>query len=263
LLIQKESSNESEEDDGIWSDVKDTFFLGIPIFLSMLSWTAMKTTDSALLGHVSADALAAAALSDLWTMSTGVLIQGRVLGILVGAAVGAGNPKLGGIYLQVSLVILGSILFVVFGCWWVTERVWLAFGSDPTIAHMAGFYARVLAFSLPAQLVFSQISQFFSSQKIMHPEVNATAAAVAANLILGLVFVLGIPVPGWRGFGFAACPVVTLLVVYVQLLVMWYVYIHKKRLHEPCWDGWSLREITWSRIRVFCELYIPAGKETM
>jgi hypothetical protein len=35
----------------------------------------MKTTDSALLGHVSADALASAALSDLWTMCSGVLIQ--------------------------------------------------------------------------------------------------------------------------------------------------------------------------------------------
>ena len=32
----------------------------------------MKTTDTALLGHVSARALSAAALSDLWTMCTGV-----------------------------------------------------------------------------------------------------------------------------------------------------------------------------------------------
>ena len=43
----------------------------------------MKTTDTALLGHVSADALAAAALSDLWTMCTAVLIQGRILSVLV------------------------------------------------------------------------------------------------------------------------------------------------------------------------------------
>jgi Na+-driven multidrug efflux pump len=49
----------------IWRDVNDTIMLGIPIFFSMLSWVGMKTTDSALLGHVSAQALSAAALSDL------------------------------------------------------------------------------------------------------------------------------------------------------------------------------------------------------
>lgn len=77
-------------------DAYDTVVLGVPIFLAMLSWIGMKTTDSALLGHVSADALAAAALSDIWTMCTAVFIQGRVLGVLIGAAVGAGNPKLAG-----------------------------------------------------------------------------------------------------------------------------------------------------------------------
>jgi Na+-driven multidrug efflux pump len=46
----------------------------------------MKTTDTALLGHVSREALSAAALSDLWTMCTGILIQGRALDILVGGA---------------------------------------------------------------------------------------------------------------------------------------------------------------------------------
>jgi len=49
----------------------------------------MKVTDSALLGHVSKEALSAAALSDLWTDSTGVFLQGRVLSTFVGNAVGS------------------------------------------------------------------------------------------------------------------------------------------------------------------------------
>lgn len=71
LIAKKESSSlvdEEEDDPTLLQDAKDTLFLGVPIFLAMLSWVGMKTTDSALLGHVSADALAAAALSDLWTM---------------------------------------------------------------------------------------------------------------------------------------------------------------------------------------------------
>ncbi len=47
-------------------------------------------------GHLNQDALAASALADLWTMATAVLLSGRILGVLIGGAVGAGNPKLAG-----------------------------------------------------------------------------------------------------------------------------------------------------------------------
>lgn len=248
-----------DDEDSIFRDAYDTIRLGIPIFAAMVSWVGMKTTDSALLGHSSADALAAAALSDLWTMCTAVFVQARVLGVLCGAAVGAGNPKLAGVYLQVSYYVLGMILILVFICWSLTEQIWLWQGSDPKIARMAGYYATVLAYSLPGQLAFSQLSQFFSSQRIMRPEVTSASIAMGLNLVLGLVFVLGIPIPGFAGFGFTACPIVTTIVVYIQLLILWYFFIHVQRLHEACWDGWSWKEITWGRIRTFADLYFPAA----
>jgi multidrug resistance protein, MATE family len=235
-------------------DIHDTIWLAGPIFMAMLSWVGMKTTDTALLGHVSGDALAAAALSDLWTMCTGILVQGGILSVLCGSAVGAGNPKLAGIYLQVSYFVLAGLGVLVMISWWFTEKVWLAFGSDPEIAHMAGFYAQVLAWSIPGQLIFSQLSQFFQAQRIMHPEVNSSMVALFLNLTLGLVFVLGIPIPNFEGYGFPACPTVTTAVVYIQVLFFYTVYIHNQKLHEECWGGWSYKEITWERIKTFSDL---------
>lgn len=196
---------------------------------------------------------------DLWTMCTAVLIQGRVLDVLVGGAVGAGNPKLGGIYLQVALVVISVVAVGVFVFWNVTEQVWLAFGSDPEISRMAGYYARILSFSIPGQFVFTQLSQFFSAQRIMHPEVNASTFALVCNLFFGLIFVLGIPFKGFGGYGFKACPIVTSIVVYVQLLLFWFVYIYKQRLHADCWDKWAWNEITWPRIKTFSGLYFPSA----
>jgi MATE family multidrug resistance protein len=115
----------------------------------------MKTTDSALLGHVSRDALAAAALSDLWTMCTAILIQGRVLDVLVGGALGANNPKLAGIYLQVAYLVTGIVAIFVIVAWCFTEQVWVAFGSDPEISKMAGYYARILALSVSVVMGFT------------------------------------------------------------------------------------------------------------
>jgi Na+-driven multidrug efflux pump len=219
----------------------------------------MKTTDTALLGHVSRDALSAAALSDLWTMCTAMLIQGRALDVLVGGAMGAGNPKLAGIYLQVAYAVISVVAVGVFICWNLTERIWVAFGSDSEISQMAGYYARILSLTIPGQLLFTQLSQFFSAQRIMRPEVNASTCALVLNLVLGLIFVLGIPFPNFEGYGFAACPIVTSSAVYVQILVLWYFYIHKQRLHEPAWGGWSLKEITWERIKTFSALYFPSA----
>jgi MATE family multidrug resistance protein len=242
-----------------WQDARDTIQLGVPIFFSMLSWVGMKTTDSALLGHVSAEALSAASLADLWTMCSQVFVDARVLGVLCGSAIGAGNPKLAGIYLQVSLVVLSSVLIFVFSCWWLTKQVWLIQGADPQLAGMAGHYARVLALSLPAQLVVTQIYQFFAAQKILTPEVNASSLALITNLLFGMCFVLGIPFPGWDGYGFPACPVVTTFATYVQVAVLMIWYIHIQRLHESCWPGWKWHEVTAARIQTFCELYVPSA----
>ena len=65
LIMKENLDNDADASSSVWADAMDTVTLGFPIFLSMLSWVGMKTTDSALLGHVSGDALAAAALSDL------------------------------------------------------------------------------------------------------------------------------------------------------------------------------------------------------
>jgi len=202
------------------------------------------------------------ALSDLWTMTTSVLLSGRILGVLIGGAVGAGNPKLAGIYLQVSYVVLFATSIFVFLAWNLTEKVWLMFGSDPEIAKMAGYYATVLSYAIPGTIIFGQLSQYFSAQKIMHPEVYSSAIGLFANLLFGLIFVLGWPIPSFDGYGFEACPAVTTVVTYVQLAFMLVVYVYYQKLHKECWPGFKLKEITWARIKTYSELYFPAAFST-
>lgn len=188
-----------------------------------------------------------------------MLIQGRVLSILIGSAVGAGNPKLGGIYLQVAYVVLSAIAVVVIILWNLTEQVWLGLGSARLVSEDAGYYAGVLSLSIPGLVAFSQLSQYFSAQRIMQPEVTASSVALFMNLVLGLTLVLGFPIPGFNGFGFAACPIVTAAVVYVQLLVMVVDSIYIKKYHKECWGGWNLKEVTWQRVKTFSALYFPSA----
>jgi MATE family multidrug resistance protein len=250
------------------ADVADTLHLAVPMFMARVSVTGMKTIDTALLGHVSGSALSAAALSDLWTMCTQVFIQGRVLSILVGQAIGANNYYLALVYLRISYFILGMLSIVVMISWCYTEQVWLILGQSRDIAKDAGYYSFVFIFSIPPQLVCSQLSQFLSAQRIMKPQVIASSMALLCNLVLGLALVLGIPFPGFDGFGFKACPIVTVSVVWFQCLFLYFYWV-------KCVDNASLARdsssgnkhqisswtegITMERIGTYSKLYFPAA----
>eukprot|EP00466_Bigelowiella_natans_P007909 jgi/Bigna1/82392/fgenesh1_pg.92_\ len=102
------------------AEALDILWLAVPIFFSRMAWTTIKTTDTALVGHVGTNELAAVALSDLYTSSTGCLVMGRVLGVFASQAYGSGNKKLAGVWLQVSLVVLFVVAIAVSVAWSLT-----------------------------------------------------------------------------------------------------------------------------------------------
>jgi len=265
-----QNTNEDENRSlDILSDVMDTFHLAMPIFLARVSYVGMKTTDTALLGHVSGQALSAAALSDLWTMCTAVLIQGRVLGVLVGQSIGADNPALALVYLRISCLTLGVLSIGVMISWSFTEQVWIWLGQSEEIAKDAGYYSFVFIFAIPAQLGFGQLSQFLSAQRIMKPEVTASLMALLCNLVLGLGLVLGIPFLGFDGFGFKACPLVTVVIVWFQFLLLYLYWLNYDDTTSPRpstssnankqWISLLTEGVTMERMRTFSALYFPAA----
>lgn len=256
----------------IFDDAIDTLHLAAPIFISRVSFTGMKTTDTALLGRVSGEALSAAALSDLWTMCTGVFIQGRAVGILVGQCTGANNHSLALVYLRISYIILGLISIGVIISWTYTEQIWIVLGQSRDIAKDAGYYSNAFIFSIPAQLAFRQMSQFLSAQRIMRPEVTTSMVALGFNLLLGSIFVLGFPIPGFDGLGFKACPIVTVVVVWIQSTVLWTFFRdilkkdssfsasqHNGASKKHDYIALTIDGITLDRIRTFSALYFPAA----
>ena len=239
----------------IWDLVK----LSIPIAISRLSWVAMKTTDTALIGHTGTRFLTATALSDLYTSSTGVFIQGGVLSIFASQAVGSPNKRMAGAWAQVSLFVISIIAIPVMIAWACTGPLLRAFRTSGNLVDPASYYALVLMIAIPPRVCISQISQYFMAQRITDPLVNSGLIAMVVNLVLGLVLVLGVPIPGWDGFGFQACAVITVCVEWLQLLIYVFWYCYTLRLHEECWPGWSWNHITTERVVAFTKMYLPAA----
>ena len=109
--LPQQRQQEKEEPIAWLHEVTDLLRLAVPIFISRVSGTAKAITDTALLGHIDTDSryLLASAMSDMWTQSTGVFMNGRVLGTFCSQAFGAGNKSLAGVWLQVSLCVVAAI----------------------------------------------------------------------------------------------------------------------------------------------------------
>lgn len=128
-----------------WREIADLAKLAFPIFVSRISGTLKAVTDTAILGHLDGDSryLLASALSDMWMSSTGVAMNGMVLGIFCGQAFGAGNKQLAGIWLQVSLCVLFAVSVPVACLWLATGWVMGAVGQPAERASDAAYYAQV------------------------------------------------------------------------------------------------------------------------
>lgn len=237
--------------------------LAIPLAISRLSWTAMKTTDTALIGHTGTEYLSASAVADLYTQSTGVFINGGVLSTLVSQAYGSTNKKMGGIWLQVSLVVLGALSLPVILSYLLCGPALVFMGVNEDLIRFAAYYAFILVIAIPPRIVIGQISQYLMAQGMANPLVKTGLFSMVVNLILGVIMVFGLGIPGFSGYGFWACPVVTVVVEWVTLFIYVYWYCYKQRLHEKggCWpeDNFQWAYITSERVREYSSLYFPAA----
>ena len=225
----------------------------IPIFFSRCAWVVMKMTDSALLGHTGTKYLAASSLSDLWTMTTGVFILDRILGVMCSQANGAKKYEMIGIWFQVSMVVVCTAGIVVMISWWCTGPILSLLGQPYELAHYAGIYASVLSLCLPGRILFAELSQVLQSQSILRPSVVAGTSAMIFNLIFGFILVIVLQL------GFIVCPAVTVMAEVLQSIIIVGYYIWYKGVASHCWPSTSIFEnVTKERFIEYVRLYLPA-----
>ena len=245
------------------------------ILTSSLSWVGMKTTDTALLGHAGTEYLKAAAVSDLWTSSMGVLLSGRVLATFCGQAIGAAGKdtekasRTAGIWLQTSLVVLAMVMVPVLVLWAVTSPVLKLLGVEASVANNAGIYAGILCIAIPSRTLFGQLRQYFQAQKLLWPEAVMSGLAVIFNLLFGYVFVLGLPGgAGFTGFGFLACPTVTVFIEWAQTILFVLVFcmmlpgeLGSDYMRIPL-PKWQSGVVTKARMWEYFKIYAPSAAST-
>jgi MATE family multidrug resistance protein len=218
-----------------WRDeLRRLMTLALPVMGAQVGGMLMGTVDTLMLGRVSVDALAGAAIANAWIFSLLLFGQGLVHGIdpLVTQAHGAGRGD------QVARTAQqGAVMALVVSvplCWLgaFTEDALLLLGQAPALAAAAHQYTVVQLPSIPAFMLFVTLRQYLQGREIVRPTLWVTLVANVFNAIAnyGLIFGPGpLPALGLVGAGIATAATRFFM---LALLIEW---VRRFRLHAGAW----------------------------
>lgn len=195
--------------------VSETVRIGLPLAAAQLAQIAMGVTDTALLGTIGPEAVAAGGLAASIEISTLVVLQGVLAAVsaLVAQAIGAGRKReipvlyWTGLFLAVALMVPAFILFDN------GEALLLAVGEPPALAEATGRFLTCLKWCIPGAMLGTGLQRAFlpaiDAGWIIFP---VTLAGAVLNLVLCYGFIngqFGLPALGFIGPAVATSIVLT------------------------------------------------------
>lgn len=220
------------------AEIRKLVRLSVPVVAAQVGSMMMGLVDTAMLGRVSVEALAAASIANAWVFFTLYFGTGLLMGMdpLVSQAHGRGDARAAGITLQRGLV-LALALSVVTGLLWTgTEALMRTLRQSPELAAMADVYVWVQIPSVPFFLAFVAVRQQLQGREIMRPAMWATVVANVSNAWLNWVLIFGhwgFPALGLEGAGIATAVNRAVMLGVLGLLV-WQLDLVK-----GAWVPWS------------------------
>ena len=236
----------------------------LPVVAATLCRVGLYTIDTAYLGHLSTSSLAGSSMAGVMVNVVFAAVSGAAscLNPLGSQAWGAGNYKLLGIWLQISVLVTsllclpGALLFAL------TDDLLRPFVSDRATVQAAGLFARWSILSLWPAMMYCAVRQFFQVQGILMPATLVSLVATGVNIGFNQLFIFGTGSGSGssfgRGLGFVGSPLATASTFVFQLATFLLWTCTLRRLHIPAWPGWSRRHITWTRLKRYLQFALPA-----
>jgi len=202
------------------AEVRELLRLALPLAATQLAQMIILATDTAMLGHFSKDALAAAALGNTvffmaWLMGSGLpMALSPVIAHIQGEHgaknAGGGKPHdRGDVRIAVrmglwSVMLAAPPLFIML---LFTRPILIALGQEPRLAADAALFTSALAFGLPFAMAFQVLRSFSTALSRAVPPMIVMVLAILFNAAgdYALIFGhFGLPQLGLWGAGLAS-----------------------------------------------------------
>ncbi len=226
------------------AEARALLILAAPMAGSQLAQMAIMTTDVVLLGRLSREALAAAAIGNTvfyfaWLIGSGPgMAVAPVVAQILGARPGdrrhvRATVRMG---LWVTMLAALPLMLIMLNARWILSHL----GQDPDLAAGAGVFVSMLAIGLPFALGYQALRSFTAALGKPMAALWVMLAAIVVNGVLGygLIFgVWGLPKLGLLGSGLATA-VSSIFQFVAMVMVIWLtpslrVYRIFRRAHRP------------------------------
>lgn len=238
------------------AEIRKMISLGAPVAAAQLSTMLLGLVDTLMVARVSVDAMAAAALANVWIFGTLMFASGVLFGLdpIATRAHGAGDGRRMALALQTGVGVALLLSLVVGALWTETERFLLLTGQEPELARMAHSYTQMQLPGIPFFLVNAVLRQYLQAREHMRPALWVILVANVVNVFANWVLIfghLGVPALGLAGAGVATA----FTRVFSCLGLVLFVRVF--RLHEGAWVPWTREAFRRRRLRELVGYGIP------
>lgn len=238
-----------------------------PQTVVILARTSISVTDSAVVGRLGVDELAATAFAVMVIQLSACVVwagAGDGLITLTSQAMGAGNRHLAGVWLLIALA--ASACFAVpIGVLWMfigeVLRVVRMPGSEhenANVVRLASRFGRLSALWLLPDVATTCFCQWLNGLDCVVPTIPIHLFSVAFNLLGNIVLVHGVRLGGqvqWAGLGFDGSPLATTLTTVVRLVLL--VTYMRSRVPKGVFGGFRRADVTRARFATFFAQFLP------
>eukprot|EP00730_Choanoeca_flexa_P014464 TRINITY_DN6334_c0_g1_i1.p1 TRINITY_DN6334_c0_g1~~TRINITY_DN6334_c0_g1_i1.p1 ORF type:complete len:538 (+),score=75.22 TRINITY_DN6334_c0_g1_i1:160-1773(+) len=244
----------------ISKELNGVLALAWPVSLATVFRLLIFSTDTAFIGQLGTKQLAGASLAQVVQMITIVYIYGAssALNTLGSQALGAGNPKLVGVWLQISFVVITILALPTMVALFYARPIVALVESDEEVLHFVDLFAKWSILPVWPLAWYSCVRQYFQSQRIVLPATIVSLISLPINVGYNQLFIHGIP-NVFNGFGFIGGPMATAATVTTQLVTYCVYMFWYRKLHVPTWPGLSWQHFTWQRLQAHLGIALPLG----
>ncbi|MEP7028501.1 MAG: MATE family efflux transporter [Candidatus Eisenbacteria bacterium] len=191
------------------ADLRKLFALAAPVVFVQVGLMAMGVVDTILVGRVSADALAAVALGNMYFMTVAMLGMGVLFALdtVISQAVGAGDNAAVARGVQRGLVLAAGMTVPSLLPLLLAHPVFAALGQPAAVVPIAADFVWVSIPGLLPFFGFIVLRQSLQAMGRLRPIVISIVFANVLNALLGWMFIfgkLGAPALGAVGTGVAS-----------------------------------------------------------
>ncbi|KAK3941272.1 mate-domain-containing protein [Diplogelasinospora grovesii] len=209
----------------------------VPVILAYTLQNSLQTVSVLVAGRLSPEALATAAFSYMFAMSTAWLIAlggTTALDTLASSSfTGSSNKHDLGILLQRGLVVLSALYAVVAVIWAFSEHLFRALGQEEFICVQSAMFLRYLIPGGLGYVWFESMKKYLQAQEIYRPGTYVLLVTSPLNALLNWLFIHRL------GMGLYGAPIATGIAYWCSffLLVAYAVFVRG----SECWGGFAPR----------------------